>query len=139
MSDGANYDFELPDDLLKEIQSAYDAHLLKIKHPYVFDLIKTLMNYPNGLKRKFVIDFMLKKRKDLGLPIPRSFENTVQAQMNFYCKDSEVFKERRASEDEALFCWPKGPGAGAWALIRPSAKRWVEQHRAMIPTRIVGA
>jgi hypothetical protein len=37
-----DFDLTITDDLLREIQEAWDARALRLKHPYVFDLIKVL-------------------------------------------------------------------------------------------------
>jgi hypothetical protein len=108
----------ITDELIKEVQAAIDARVLRLIHPYVFDLIKLLTKYPNGLKRTFVLDYIKKNREKLGLPIPDTFDSTVQSSMQYYCRDSDVFKTRSANEKEALFCWPKGKGKGIWALLR---------------------
>ena len=130
-------DIEITDDDLREIQEAWDKRLLRLKYPYTFDLIRVLARYPK-LKRTIAIDAMWRTRKDAGLPIPKAFEESVQASLQYYCRDSSEFKKRGAPDSEALFCWPKGKGAGVWALIRENAKVWVRQNRESLPNRLLG-
>ena len=112
------------------------AKLLRLKHPYVFDLIKVLAPYPK-LKRTIALDAMWRTRKDAGLPIPRIFDSSVQAALQYYCEES-VFKARGGQPGEALFRWPDGPGAGVWAVVRETARPWVQANRAAIPRRALG-
>jgi len=131
-------DLEITEDILREVQAAWDAKLLRLKHPYVFDLIRVLAPYPK-LKRTIALDAMWRTRKDAGLPIPKSFDNSVQAALQYYCEESQVFKRRGGEPGEALFRWPDGPGAGVWALVRETARPWVLANRAAIPRRALGA
>jgi hypothetical protein len=39
---------EIIAEVLREVQAAFDAKLPRLKHPYVFDLIKVLAPYPAG-------------------------------------------------------------------------------------------
>jgi hypothetical protein len=41
------WDPEITEDTLRDIQAAWDAKLLRLKHPYVFDLIKVLAHIGN--------------------------------------------------------------------------------------------
>jgi hypothetical protein len=125
---------EITPDFLREVQAAFDAKLLRLKHPYVFDLIKVLAPYPR-LKRTIALDAMWRTRKDAGLPIPRTFDSSVQAALQYYCAESKVFKRRGGLPGEALFRWPDGPGAGIWAVVRETARPWVQANRAAIPRR----
>lgn len=122
---------------MRDIQAAWDAKLLRLKHPYVFDLIKVLAPY-RKLKRTIALDAMWRTRKDAGLPIPPSFNNSVQAALQYYCAESQIFKKRGGEPNEALFRWPDGAGAGVWAVIRETARPWVEANRAAIPRRMQG-
>lgn len=127
----------ISDDDLRDIQAAWDAKVLRLKHPYVFDLIRVLAPYPK-LKRKFALDAMWRIRKDAGLTIPPSFDESVQAALQYYCAESRVFQARGGQPNEALFRWPNGPRAGVWAVVRQTAEPWVRANRAAIPRRALG-
>jgi hypothetical protein len=129
-------DLEITDDVLRQVQADWDNRVLRLKHPYVFDLIKVLAPYPQ-VSRRFALDTMWRTRKDAGLPIPRTFDNSVQASFQYYCRDSDEFKKRNAPEGDALFCWPKGKGAGVWALLAENARLWVRANRALLAGRIL--
>ena len=120
-------DFEITDDMIRDMHVRWEQQKLKSENPFVFDLIRVLAKYSNGAKRSIVIDLILSKRQQVGLEIPKSFDETVQAAMNFHCKDSDVFKERGAQETEALFSWPKGKGAGFWKLERENTREWLNR------------
>jgi hypothetical protein len=64
------------------------------------------------MSRQMVLHFVRKNRERLGLPIPRTFDDTVQQSCERFCVDSDVFKARRAPESEGIFCWPRGKGKG---------------------------
>jgi hypothetical protein len=130
-------DFVLTTEELEALQAAWEAKLLKIKHPYVFDLIAVLAPYPRPQRRTYVLTLLRSNRTRAGLPIPRTFDDAAQRALEYYCLDSDVFKERQVSESEALFCWPKGKGVGVWGLIRENARRWVLANRAAIPHKIL--
>jgi hypothetical protein len=129
-------DLTITDDLLREIHEAWEARTLRLKHPYVFDLIKVLATSAKS-PRMSVIDRLHANRKNAGLPIPEKFDSVVQAQCNYYCRDSDVFKKRGAPPSDALFSWPNGKGAGVWALIRENAGPWVKANREALPHRIL--
>lgn len=59
-------DITITDDELRAMQEAWDAKLLRLKHPYVFDLIKVLARYPK-CHRGYVLDTLWRNRKDAGL------------------------------------------------------------------------
>jgi hypothetical protein len=129
-------DLEITDEALREIQKAWEARLLRLKNPYVFDLIKALARYPK-CRRIIVLDTVHRNRKNAGLPIPRSFDDTVQRALEYYCIDSDVFRARKVPMSEALFCWPEGKGAGVWALIHANARPWVRAHIERLPSKIL--
>jgi hypothetical protein len=92
--------------------------------------------YPRAQRRTYVLTLLRSNRTRAGLPVPRTFDDAAQRALEYYCLDSDVFKERKVSESEALFCWPKGKGAGVWGLIRENARRWVLANRAAIPRKM---
>lgn len=130
-------DFELSAAELADLQAAWDSKLLKVKHPYVFDLIAVLAPYPRPQRRSYVLTLLRSNRTRAGLIIPDTFDDTAQGALEYYCLDSDVFKERKAPESEALFCWPKGKGKGVWGLIRENARSWILVNRAAIPRKIL--
>jgi hypothetical protein len=121
---------------LREIREAYDKKLLQLEYPYVLDLITVLAPYQK-CTRGFVLDMLWRNRKDAGLPIPPEFEASAQRALEYYCRDSDVFKKRKVAPIEALFCWPKGKGAGVWALIHENAKVWVKKNREALRDRLL--
>jgi len=124
--------------MLRLVHEAWEAKVLRLKHPYVFDLIKVLAPHPHGLRRMIVLDRLIRNRKRAGLPIPRSFDSTVQSTLQYYCQDSDIFQNRNASPQDALFCWPKGKGAGFWGLMIDNARLWVNRNRSQLPKRMLG-
>jgi hypothetical protein len=127
-------DIEITDEDLRQAQEAWEIHFQQLKHPYVFDLIKVLAPYPR-VKRSFALDRLHANRKALGLPIPSTFDESVQAALNYYCQDSDVFKKRNPDPSEALFSWPLGKGKGVWAVNLVNAKEWVVRNRLALRRR----
>jgi hypothetical protein len=127
---------EITDGDLRQIVEAWEADFLKLKHPYVFDLIKALAPSPH-LRRTIALGLLRSTRTRLGLPIPPTFDETAQHSLEYYCLDSDVFKKRRAPTSEALFCWPAGKGKGIWALIHDNARVWVRKNRELLPERAI--
>jgi hypothetical protein len=130
-------DLEITGDDLRQYQEAWDAKLLKSKHPYVLDLIKVLAAYKKPLRRMAVIGLLRSSRMGLGLPIPPRFDHAVQRSLEYHCMDSDVFKNRKVADSEALFCWPKEKGKGIWALIPENAKVWVRKNRELWSRRVI--
>jgi hypothetical protein len=128
--------WEITDEDLRAMQEAWDRKLLKLKHPYVLDLIKTLAPY-RQCPRGYVLDTLCRNRKEAGLPIPPKFESTAQRALEYYCLHSDVFKKRNVASTEALFAWPKGKGAGTWALIHENARAWVKKNREALRERLL--
>ncbi len=138
MTDIDLIDIVITDEDLRAIQRAFEAKLLQMEHPYVFDLIRVLARSRQGMKRSVALDVMRSDRARAGLPIPTSFDNTVQASMQYYCRDSDIFRNRNAPAEDALFDWPKGKGAGFWALVRENAGPWIRQNRETLVRRLAG-
>jgi hypothetical protein len=136
MSDIDLSELTITDEDLRAMQEAWDAKLLRLKHPYVFDLIKVLAPYPK-CRRGYVLDMLWRNRKDAGLTIPPKFEASAQRALEYYCRESDVFKKRKVAPTEALFCWPEGKGAGVWGLIRENAKVWVRENRNALRNRLL--
>jgi len=129
-------DLEITEDDLRQAQAAWEARLTRLKHPYVFDLIRVVAPH-RAVKRTIALDIMWRTRIDLGLPIPPSFNETVQASLQYYCADSDVFKARQAPPGDGVFSWPKGKRAGVWAVNRDYARAWVITNRQLLPGRVL--
>jgi hypothetical protein len=113
-------DLTITDDLLREIHEAWEARTLRLKHPYVFDFIKVLATSAKS-PRMSVIDRLYANRKNAGLPIPEKFDSVVQAQCNYYCRDSDVFKKRGAPAVGRSFLLAKRKGR--WSVGIDSRER----------------
>lgn len=109
---------------LRDIEAKAATQKLKRQNPWVYDLILVLLPYPNGLSRNTIIDWIERKRKAKGLPMPAKFEETVQAAYNAHSEASSVFK---GQPGEALFYPVGGKGSGKWALHRDVAIAWLRQ------------
>lgn len=123
------------DDAVKSLSAAFELKLIRLQHPYVLDLIRVLSRSPQ-MSRPIALDYMHRYRKGEGLPIPRTFDSSVQASLQYYCEDSDEFQKRGAPPSEALFRWPRGKGQGVWALNRENAKAWLHHFRSTLPNRI---
>jgi hypothetical protein len=96
------------EELQAFIRRERELNALRKKHSYVGDLIQTLMGRPNGLSRQMVLHDLYRRRRNDGLPIPKSFEEAVQSSYNQHSIDSVVFKKRNLPESEAIFYAPGG-------------------------------
>jgi hypothetical protein len=123
--------------VLRRLQEAWDARLLRLKNPYVLDVVRGLAPHPRGLRSMILLDRLRSTRMSMGLPIPRTFDASVQAAVNYHCRDSDVFKDRDAPDSEALFCWPQGKGKGIWAIIADNTRLWVRTHLDQLLNRIL--
>ena len=126
---------EITDEMLREIHVTWESKLLRLKHPYAFDLIKVMAPYPMPLRRTVVLTLLRSNRARLGLPVPPKFDDTAQGALEFHCRESDNFKRRNVPDTEAIFCWPKGKGAGVWGLLRENAREWVKHNRSTLPAR----
>jgi hypothetical protein len=108
------------------LQKYYALKEARQRHPYVGDLIRVLLPYPEGLRRALAIFELEKQRRQDGLPIPATFKAAVQSSYNHYSLDSEMFKKRGAPEDEGLFYSPAGKGSGRWAVHPERALGWLK-------------
>jgi hypothetical protein len=113
------------DEFLERAGEIIAARQLKKDNPYLLDLIKILKPFPQGLRRRFVMDRMISNRKARGLDIPEEFEATVQSAYNHHSVDSLVFKKRGAPAADGLFFSPTGKGSGKWALNQERARSWL--------------
>ena len=108
------------------LQKYYALKEARQRHPYVGDLIRVLLPYPEGQRRALVIFELEKQRRQDGLPIPATFKAAVQSSYNYYSQDSEIFKKRGAPEGEGLFHSPAGKGSGRWAVHPERALEWLK-------------
>jgi hypothetical protein len=114
----------------RELESAperyYALKEARRRHPYVGDLVRVLLPYPEGLRRALVIFELEKQRRQDGLPIPATFKAAVQSSYNHYSQDSDIFKKRGAPSSEGLFYSPAGKGSGRWAVHPERALGWLK-------------
>ncbi len=108
------------------LEKYYALKEARQRHPYVGDLIRVLLPYPDGARRALVIFELEKQRRQDGLPIPATFTAAVQSSYNHYSQDSEIFKKRGAPQAEALFYSPAGKGSGRWAVHPERALGWLK-------------
>ena len=113
----------ISDEFILQIAEAMAAKRLKRENPYVFDLIRALAPYLR-VSRRGALDAVYRRRIQMGLPLPKTFDSVVQASLQYYCRDAAEFLSRGAPPEEALFYWPKGRGAGYWALDKDVARQW---------------
>jgi hypothetical protein len=132
-----NLDIEITEDDLRAAQAAADVHWRQLRHPYIFDLIKVLAPRQK-LKRTIALDWIYKSRTELGLPIPRTFNNTVQSSFQYYCSEASAFMKRNGPSSEALFYFADGKGEGVWAVNLENARAWVVENRAALKRRVLG-
>jgi hypothetical protein len=115
-------------ELERVLEKYYALKEARQRHPYVGDLIRVLLPYPDGVRRALVIFELEKQRRQDGLPIPATFKAAVQSSYNHYSQDSETFKKRGAPENEGLFYFGRRQGIGA--LGRPSrARPWLAENK----------
>ena len=113
------------DEIFRQVDAERQAKKLRRDNPYALDIIRVLRGRETGVSRGFVLHSVERNRRRLGLPIPKTFEQAVQQSCERFCIDSDVFKERRVPREEAIFAWPKGKGAGHWAIRQPEADNWL--------------
>lgn len=116
---------EITDEMLREMHRKSEQRSLKFENPFVFDIIRVLSKPPQ-LKRSIALDLIRSNRVGLGLEITPAFDETVQSALQYHCREAAEFRKRGVPETEALFCWPKGKGAGVWSLLRENTKRWLD-------------
>lgn len=124
----------MADDKWEQFERRIDALIaakkLRLKNPYVLDLIWVLRPHAAGLRRPLAMHLIEKNRKQRGLPVPRTLPDTVQSAFQQYCENSDVFKKRKAAPSDALFYWPQGKGAGVWAVHPERAEVWLREKLA---------
>lgn len=119
------------DELFRELDEIAALAKLRKEHTYVEDMIKLLLPRRNGMRRLHVIDDLEKQRQELGLPIPKKFEQTVQSAYNQNCIDSAVFQRRLRQHPDlvAPFHSPGGKGSGKWAVNPELARDWLKRRK----------
>lgn len=90
---------------------------------YVTDLIEILAPHVNGLSRRLVLTSLRRSRERKGLPIPDTFEETVQSVFNQHCIQSEVFRNRSA-DDNGFFCSVHDGNTAVWVVDTRRADAW---------------
>jgi hypothetical protein len=116
-------------DTLEELQQKAESKKIRRENPYVLDLIKVLWRYKAGFGRTYVIDRIWELRQSKDLPMPKTFESTVQSAFNSHCEDSTVFRKRDVGPEQALFYSVGGKGSGRWAVHHQRAKEWVSKKK----------
>jgi hypothetical protein len=95
-------------------------------HSYVVDLIEILVQCgERGMARGAVIEEMERRRRAERLPIPRSFDESVQSAFNQHCVQSSVFLKRKAAEPEGLFTSRWVDSSCVWVVVRGRAVQWL--------------
>lgn len=113
------------DDLLERALAASRERQWRRENPYVVDLVEVLWPHgPGGLSRRKVIESMKVKRHVKGLPVPDSFEETVQSAFNQHCIDSAVFRKRGVPTD-GLFSSRRSGNSTSWLVHRDRAAAWL--------------
>lgn len=121
-------DFLGLDDLSTWIDAYHRDRDLRVKHPYVGDLIKVLIGFAKGRPRRRVIEILERERTETGLSIPLKFEEAVQACFNRHSADSSVFRSKKLLNEEPLFYSIGGKGSGTWAVNEIDALDWLKQN-----------
>ena len=114
---------------LGELREEIELKRRRKEHTYVEDLIHLLLPYKHGLRRRIVLDWLERQRKEDGLPIPVKFEEAVQSAYNQHCSDSAVFRKKNLPASEAPFYSPGGSGSGKWAVDSERAGKWLRKRR----------
>lgn len=92
------------EELLKEALAEAQERQRWRDNPYVADLIEVLLPHgASGWWRTKVIDEMETIRRRKRLPVPQTFEQTVQSAFNHHCTNSAVFKRRNVPEDGLFY------------------------------------
>jgi hypothetical protein len=120
-------DFTLDDIDFDAMLKTWEARKTRRNNPYALHLIEIL--YPHGergLLIRFVYDRIRRRRVDLGLPIPRTFEETVRSAYNAQCELSDVLTR---DPSEALFYPVGGKRSGRWAVHRDRIRPWINNRQ----------
>jgi hypothetical protein len=113
------------DDLFREVLVELRKRQWRRDNPYVLDLIETLWSSGSqGMLRASVISSLERARRAKGLPIPDTFEQTVQSAFNQHCIGSAVFRKRNAPSD-GLFSSMRVGNAAHWIIERGPAAGWL--------------
>src|SRR5712692_2246831 len=116
---------EALDDLFEEAMVIWRQRQWRRDNPYVADLIEIMWPHGDiGLSRRNIIDALERSRCDKGLPVPDTFEQTVQSAFNQHCMQSAVFKKRGVPTD-GLFSSRRDGTSAIWAVYRERAKAWL--------------
>ena len=87
---------EFTDAELEEINSAVRQNTLRIENPLALDLIKVLARVKSA-SQIFVLDQVRRNRACAGIEIPDEFDSSVQHALEYYCRESDVFKEKEGA------------------------------------------
>jgi hypothetical protein len=113
------------EDLYKEALAASREKQWRRDNPYVADLIEALwQSSKEGISRRTVIRSMERARRAKSLPIPDSFEETVQSAFNQHCIQSAVFKKRNVPAG-GLFSSRRAGNGTSWIVHHEPAAQWL--------------
>jgi hypothetical protein len=120
-----NIDLSNLDAWFEEYVADLTSKKRRRENPYVADIARELLPHRGGQHRSWVIARLEASRKARGLPIPRTFEASVQSAYNQYCVNSLVYQKRGAPPEEGIFYAPEGKGAGYSAVDAERATAWL--------------
>ena len=113
------------EDLYQEALAASHEKQWRRENSYVADLIEILWpNGKDGVSRRKAIDSMELLRRAKNLPIPDSFEQTVQSAFNQHCIQSAVFRKRNVPAD-GLFSSRRTGNSTRWIVHHDQATAWL--------------
>jgi hypothetical protein len=116
-------DFEVDEQFWERWRARQDELTLKSENRYAADIVENLLPFPKGRHSSWVMDDLEKERRAKGLPIPKTFNATVQSAYNNHCVGYAAFVKRGSPPTEGLFYSP-GP-RGYWAVNEAVAKAWL--------------
>jgi hypothetical protein len=121
------------EDLYQEALAISREKQWRKDNSYVADLIEILWPLAaTGLSRRKAIGAMEQLRRKKQLPIPETFEQTVQSAFNQHCIQSAVFQERNVPSD-GLFTSRRLGNSTTWAVHRDRAAAWLAARNKSLP------
>ena len=125
MSTTTTDDFAELDALANAILADSFEQKWRREHPYTADLLQILLPLGSrGLPRTRVITEVALIRRKHDLPIPASFDETVQSVFNQHCVNSLVFRKRNIPSD-GLFSSRRDGREAIWSVIPEVAQAWL--------------
>lgn len=125
MNDTKSESIDSLEGLLREALAASQERQWRRDNPYVADLIELLLPYgQRGMPRAKAIDQLETTRRKKGLPVPKTFEQTVQSAFNQHCINSEVFLKRKVFSD-GVFSSRRDGNEALWIAHPRMAHAWL--------------